>query len=92
MQLGMQLAQKQSASIREIRTGLEVAERAHVNLVKYQEMLGLYVDQPLKPAKDVANASDDKVLNARRITNVLSDIIGSGDVYAIDDDVNSEVG
>lgn len=81
--MGMTLAQKPNATLQEITRGLEIAERAQTNLIKYQDMLGFHSSQPLAVSDDTANADDKRVKQAKNLTNAISDLFGIASAFPV---------
>jgi hypothetical protein len=100
--MGMAMAQKPNATIQEISKGLEIAERAQTNLIKYQDMLGLHEQKPLAISRDSANAEDNHVRAAKQMTNAMAELMGgfvgdfpvAGDIGDddMDEDNHAQVG
>ncbi len=74
MTLGMQMATKQGASVAAVRAGLEIAERAHTNLITYREKLGYYDKKVVTPI--INDETDTHTEDARLISDAANAIMG----------------
>lgn len=83
MAMGMALAQKPNATLQEITRGLEIAERAQTNLIKYQDMLGLHEQKPLAISADSTHQEDQHVKNAKGLTNAISELFGLATAFPV---------
>ncbi|QIG76062.1 hypothetical protein EVC24_041 [Rhizobium phage RHph_I4] len=93
MAMGFALAQKPNATLQEVTRGLEIAERAQTNLIKYQDMLGLHKQLPLAISRDSANQEDQHVKNAKNVTNAIAELFGMASAFPVaggDDDGDIE--
>lgn len=83
MAMGMALAQKPGATLQELTKGLEIAERAQANLIKYQDMLGFHDQKPLAISRDSANQEDQHVKGAKNVTNAIAELFGIASAFPV---------
>ena len=92
MTLGMQMATKQGASVAAVRAGLEIAERAHTNLITYRDKLGYYDKKVVTPR--ITDETDTHAEDARLISDAANEIMGEvlDGLIALDDGAMKVVG
>ncbi|QNH72053.1 hypothetical protein P11VFA_136 [Rhizobium phage P11VFA] len=83
MSMGMALAQKPNATLAEITRGIDIAERAQTNLIKYQDMLGLHDQKPLANSSDSTNQEDQHVKGAKNVTNAIAELFGMASAFPV---------